>query len=72
MAVGDAVEIAGYFIFFWAFIFNSKFRRAQIQEWKASGFANRFFMIIEVLISVFCGVFVPGVFIYLIVKDLIR
>jgi len=61
---GDGLELIGYFIFFWAFVFNKKFRAMHIQEWNASGYANRFFMILEACSSIFCGVVLPVMVLY--------
>jgi len=66
---GDGLEVIGYFIFFWAFIFSSKFRQSQIQEWKEAGVLSKFFIVIEVCSSVLCGVCLPAYIIYLIFMD---
>jgi hypothetical protein len=63
---GDGLEVIGYFIFFWAFIFSPKFRQSQIQEWKESGVVGKIFIIIEACSSILCGVCLPVYILYLI------
>jgi hypothetical protein len=60
------MELIGYLIFFWAFIFSSKFRQSQIQEWKESGIIGKFIIIMEACSSILCGVCLPVYIIYLI------
>jgi hypothetical protein len=55
----DIAEVAGYFIFFWAFIFSPGFRQDRISEWTTGGWISRFFILLEALSSFLCGVAVP-------------
>lgn len=53
------IEIAGYFAFFWFFIFNKRFRALQLEEWRNGNWLDRFFIGIEALTSVAVGVVLP-------------
>jgi len=66
---GDGLEVIGYFIFFWAFIFSTQFRQHQIQEWKESGVFSKFFIVIEACSSILCGVCLPIYIILVILNE---
>ena len=53
------VEIFGYFTFCWLFVFNARFRRAQIEEWRKGGAIERSGMVFEAAFSLLFGVAVP-------------
>lgn len=53
------VEVLGYFAFFWLFVFNARFRRAQIQEWAGGGFIERAGLVFEGAFSFLFGVVAP-------------
>ena len=55
----DFIELLGYFLGFWLFIFNKKFREMIIADWKSSGVAGKFFIPLGAISSLFCGVLVP-------------
>ena len=66
--MSDLAEFVGYFVFFWAFIFSPSFREQRVGEWKSTGWTNRFFMLLEVLSSFFCGVVLPVMFLWWLVS----
>ncbi|PLK50398.1 hypothetical protein [Uliginosibacterium sp. TH139] len=53
------VEVIGYFAFFWLFVFNTRFRRALIQEWANGGFIERTGLVLEGTFSFLVGVVAP-------------
>jgi hypothetical protein len=55
----ELIELLGYFLGFWLFIFNRKFREMIIADWKISGVAGKIFIILGAFSSFFCGVLVP-------------
>lgn len=57
--MGDAIDLVGYFAFFWLFLFSKKFRETRIADWRSGGLIERFFMTIESLISFLIGVILP-------------
>ncbi len=63
----DLIELIGYFIGFWLFLFNKKFRAIIISDWNSSGMFGKFFIVLGAVSSVFCGVVLPVWFIQFIV-----
>ena len=55
----DFLELVGYFLGFWLFIFSKKFRAIIVENWKSSGVFGKFFIILGAVSSFFCGVLVP-------------
>lgn len=53
--MSDGIEIPGWFIYFWLFIFSRKFRNAWIQEFKGARAIEKAFKAWEALVSVIFG-----------------
>ena len=62
--VSDSIEFAGYFTFFWLFLFNRSFREARIVEWREGSWLERTFILFEASVSTLIGVVVPGVLLW--------
>jgi hypothetical protein len=62
--VSEALEAAGYFTFFWLFLFNRRFRQARIAEWREGGSAERAFLIFEASVSTLIGAVLPMVLLW--------
>jgi hypothetical protein len=54
------MELFGYFSFFWLFVLNGKFRRAQVEEWREGGTPERLHIAHEAAVSLIFGVVVPA------------
>ena len=63
--VSESVEIAGYFTFFWLFLFNRRFREARIAEWREEGWLARTFMVFEAGVSMLFGAVVPAALLWM-------
>jgi hypothetical protein len=63
--VGESIEAAGYFSFFWLFLFNRSFREARIAEWRDGGWMERLFMLFEAGVSTLIGVVIPMVLLWM-------
>ena len=59
MAVSEGVEVAGYFTFFWLFLFSQRFRDARIEEWREGGWLERSGLLFEAAVSTLIGAVVP-------------
>ncbi|MFG6414602.1 hypothetical protein ACG02S_11915 [Roseateles sp. DC23W] len=57
--MSEVVDVLGYFAFFWLFVFNARFRRAQIEEWAGGGLIERAGLVFEATVSFLFGVIVP-------------
>ena len=57
--MSDAIDLIGYFAFFWLFLFNRRFRESRVADWQAGGWIERFFMCTEAVISFVIGVVIP-------------
>jgi hypothetical protein len=57
--VSESIEAAGYFTFFWLFLFNRRFRDARIAEWRDGGWLERAFMLFEAGVSALIGAVLP-------------
>jgi hypothetical protein len=55
----DFLELIGYLLGFWLFLFCKKFRNEIIRDWKAFGVVRKFNILLEAASSVFCGIVVP-------------
>jgi hypothetical protein len=55
----DLMEILGYFLGFWLFVFNRKFRKMVTENWESSSVAGKLFIIVGAISSFICGVLVP-------------
>ncbi len=66
--MSDILEAVGYFIGFWLFLVNKKFRDRIIDDWRISGWLGRFFIILGALSSFFCGVILPMIIIKMILE----
>ena len=58
--MSDAIEIAGYFSFFWLFLFSRRYRALRAAEWREGGWLERVFVAFEAGVSVLFGVGVPA------------
>ncbi len=58
--MGDAIEITGYFSFFWLFLFSRRYRVVRVAEWREGGWLERLFIAFEAAMSVLFGVGVPA------------
>lgn len=57
--LGDLFEFSYYLVGFWLFVFSRKFRARTLEEWRYSGIIGRGGIVLEMVISFFCGVIVP-------------
>ena len=62
--VSEALEAAGYFTFFWLFLFNRRFREVRIAEWREGGSLERTFLIFEASVSTLIGAVLPMVLLW--------
>jgi hypothetical protein len=62
--VNESIEVAGYFTFFWLFLFNRSFRQAQLAEWREGGWIERAFILFEAAVSALIGAIVPGLLLW--------
>jgi hypothetical protein len=69
MALLDSFEVLGYFTFFWLFIFKKQFREIKIVEWKEGNVGEKFLIVIEAISSIFCGLFIPGVILWVLFSE---
>ena len=53
------MEILGYFIGFWVFLFSKKFRDIWIYEFKNTNLLGKFFDLIEAISAIVFGVIIP-------------
>jgi len=53
------IEVVGYFAFFWLFLFSSRYRALQMEEWNNGGWFGRIFMVIEAITSTIIGLILP-------------
>lgn len=53
--MGDGIEILGWFVYFWLFIFSKKFRTAWVQEFKDGGVSERLYKCWEAVASILFG-----------------
>jgi hypothetical protein len=66
--MSDAVESIGYFVFFWLFLFNKRYRSARIAEWRDGGGFERAFLLFEAAVSILVGVVVPVALLWALLK----
>jgi hypothetical protein len=57
--VSESIETAGYFTFFWLFLFNRTFRKVRIAEWQEGGWLERTFLVFEAGVSTLIGAVLP-------------
>ena len=57
--MSEAVEFAGYFLFFWLFLFSKRYRVARVAEWRDGEWLERAFLLLEAAVSVLVGVVIP-------------
>lgn len=57
--MSGVVDVLGYVAFFWLFVFNARFRHAQIEEWTGGGLIERAGLVFEATVSFVFGVMVP-------------
>ena len=60
----ELVELAGYLIGFWLFIFSEKFRGKIKKEFKEGSFLKRGMIVFEGISSTFVSVILPAILIY--------
>ncbi len=65
--MGDGIEILGWFVYFWMFIFSKKFRNAWVQEFQDGGIPDRLYKCWEAVVSILFGL-APFGLLYLILK----
>lgn len=58
--MSDAIEITGYFSFFWLFVFSKRYRAMRVAEWREAGWLERLFIALEASVSVLFGVGIPA------------
>ena len=66
--MSEVVEFAGYFLFFWLFLFNKRFRAARIAEWHDGGWLERVFLLLEAAGSFLVGVIGPVALLWALVR----
>lgn len=62
--VSETLEAAGYFTFFWLFLFNRRFREVRIAEWREGGWLERTFLVFEASVSTLIGAVLPMVLLW--------
>ena len=62
--LNDELEIIGYFIWFWAFVFSKNYRNEWLQEFREENWVMRFFSCLEALSSILVGLIGPIFLIY--------
>jgi len=62
--VFELIELAGYLIGFWLFIFSKKFREAIIGKFKEGNFFERALIVFEAVSSTFVSVILPAILVY--------
>ena len=62
--MSDAIEITGYFSFFWLFVFSRRYRLLRAAEWREGGWLERLFIAFEASVSLLFGVGVPAVLLW--------
>jgi hypothetical protein len=65
--LSETIDAAGYFSFFWLFLFNRRFRAASLEEWRTGGWLERALMVFEAAVSALVGVGVPGLLLWAVV-----
>lgn len=62
--VSETIDFAGYFTFFWLFLFNRAFREARIAEWREGSWVERGFILFEAFVSALIGLVVPALLLW--------
>lgn len=57
--LGDAGEVVGYLVGFWAFLFSPKYRAATLRGWGEAGWGKRSLMLLEGSIATLVGLGLP-------------
>jgi hypothetical protein len=57
--LGDAGEVFGYLVGFWAFLFSPKYRAATVRSWREAGWGKRSLMLLEGSIATIVGLGLP-------------
>ena len=60
----ELVELAGYLVGFWLFLFSPKFRARIVRDFSSGGAFKRALIILEGISSTFVSVILPALFIY--------
>jgi len=55
----ESIEVAGYFAFFWLFLFNRSFRQAHLAEWREGSRLERSLILFEAAVSTLIGAVLP-------------
>jgi hypothetical protein len=58
--MSESIDFIGYFVFFWLFLFNKRYRATRMEEWQEGGWLERAFMLLEAASSFLIGAVVPG------------
>lgn len=66
MPLLDALEAPSYFTFFWLFVCNRRFREQQYVSWKNGSFGDRILIVGAGISSLFCGLVIPAILIWVI------
>lgn len=53
--MGEVIELLGYFVFFWRFVFSSRYREETIQAFKDAGWIEKLFKLFEACVSTVLG-----------------
>ena len=64
----NGIEIFGWFVYFWLFIFSKNFRSAWIEEFKEGGIPEKLYKSWEGVVSVLFGL-APLLIIYMLLKQ---
>ena len=67
MALDDTIEIFGYLVGFWLFLFSKQFRMTWIEDFKNAHFIDQLFRIVGAIGSIAIGLGIPVIIIYLII-----
>jgi len=57
--LGDAGEVVGYLVGFWAFLFRPNYRAATLRSWREAGWGKRSLMLLEGGIATIVGLGLP-------------
>lgn len=60
----ELVEVAGYLIGFWLFLFSGKFRERSIRNFREGNFFTRALILFEAVSSIFVSVILPAILLY--------
>jgi hypothetical protein len=69
--LGDAGEILGYVVGFWAFLFSPRYRARTLHSWRHADRAQRGWMMLDGVVAMLIGLGLPLLIAWLLVKELL-